>query len=70
MTIWRVDKHYFGHDNYPTYLVTPYDFVGYMKYFLKRYGLKGVYLFKNQANNKARRLNRTVQRKRKKCNGN
>lgn len=70
MTIWRISKYYFGYDNYPTYLATPYDFVGYVKYFLIKYGIKDVYLFKRQANNKVKRLNRAIQRKRKKYNNN
>lgn len=65
MTIWKVSKHYFGNDDCPTYIVSPYDFHGYMKYCFWRNGLKNVYLFKRRADNKVNSLNRAIQRRRK-----
>lgn len=70
MTIWKVSRHYFGGDSYPTYIVSPYDFYGYVKYCFWKNGLKNIYLSRKLAENKANRLNRTIQRKRQKYKDN
>lgn len=59
MTLWKVCKHYHN-SNIPTYEVMPYSLCGHLMCCLKWYkfkGLKWCYLFKKQAENKARRLN-------------
>lgn len=70
MIIWKVSKHYFGGDGYPTYIVSPHDFHGYMKYCFWSNGFKNVCLFKKLAENKAKRLNRAIQKKRQKYKDN
>ena len=61
MTLWKVDKYYHNSNgNVPVYEVIPYNFRGHLICCWKWYGLKGLkwcYLFKKQAENKARKLN-------------
>lgn len=59
MTLWKVHKYYDIKDNVH-YDVMPYDFKGHLKCCWKWYGIKGLkwcYLFKKQAENKAKKLN-------------
>ena len=63
MTLWKVDKYYFNNDDTPTYEVMPYNLRGHLSCCLKWYGFKGFkwcYLFKWQAERKARKLNKQI----------
>lgn len=62
MTLWKVHKYYDRNDN-TYYDVMPYDLRGHLKCCLKWYGFKGLkwcYLFKKQAERKARKLNKHI----------
>lgn len=62
MTLWKVDR-YYHNSNTPTYEVMPYNFRGHLYCCWKWYGFKGLkwcYLFKKQAENKAKRLNNHI----------
>ena len=62
MTLWKVHKYYDENDNI-YYDVMPYNLRGHLKCCWKWYGLKGLkwcYLFKKQAENKARKLNKHI----------
>lgn len=61
MTLWIVNRCYFN--NTPTYEVMPYNLKGHLKCCWKWYGIKGLkwcYLFKKQAEYKARKLNNYI----------
>lgn len=61
MTLWKVDKHYFNNSEKPTYEVVPYSLRGHLSCCRKWYGIKGLkwcYLFKKQAERKAKELNK------------
>ncbi len=63
MTLWKVDRYYFNHNNTPTYAVMPYHLKGHLKCCWKWYGLKGLkwcYLSKKRAEKKAKKLNNLV----------
>lgn len=60
MTLWKVSKCYL-HDDTVKYVVLPYDLIGHLKCCWKWYGIKGLklcYLFKWQAEHKAKKLNK------------
>lgn len=62
MTLWKVNKYYFNNST-PTYEVMPYNLKGHLKCCWKWYGFKGLkwcYLFKKQAEYKARKLNNHI----------
>ena len=59
MTLWKVNR-YYHNSNTPIYEVMPYDLCGHLICCWKWYGISGLkwcYLFKKQAENKARKLN-------------
>ena len=58
MTLWKVDKYHLFDDI--VYVATPYSLRGHLKCCWKWYGIKGLkwcYLFKKQAEYKAKKLN-------------
>lgn len=58
MTLWKVHKHY-GKNDTVYYDISPYNLIGHLKCCIKWYGwngLKWAYLFKKQAEKKARKL--------------
>lgn len=58
MTLWKVNKYYNKQDKI-YYEVSPYNFIGHLKCCFKWYGWKGLrwcYLFKWQAELKAKNL--------------
>jgi len=61
MTLWKVDVLYHNeNNNIPVYTVLPYHFRGHLICCWRWYGIKGLkwcYLFKKQAERKAKRLN-------------
>lgn len=62
MTLWKVDKYYYRNDNI-YYDVMPYNLRGHLKCCWKWYGIKGLkwcYLFKKQAEHKAKKLNKNI----------
>ena len=62
MILWKVDR-YYHNSNIPTYEVMPYDLKGHLKCCWKWYGFKGLkwcYLFKKQAEYKAKKLNKCI----------
>ena len=62
MTLWKVNR-YYHNNNTATYKVMPYDFKGHLKCCWKWYGIKGLnwcYLFKKQAENKSKKLNKHI----------
>ena len=63
MKFWKVCKHFYINQDKPTYDVLPYKFLWYLRCCWKWYGFKGLkwcYLFKWQANRKAKKLNNEV----------
>lgn len=59
MTLWKVDRYYYDSDK-PIFKVLPYHLKGHLICCWKWYGIKGLkwcYLFKKQAENKAKELN-------------
>ena len=63
MTLWKVCKHFYINSDRPTYDVLPYNLNGHLKCCWKWYGIKGLkwcYLFKKQADKKAKKLNDEV----------
>ena len=61
MTLWKVDKYYLNNSDIPRYKVMPYNLRGHLSCCKKWYGFKGLkhcYLFKIQAEHKARKLNK------------
>jgi hypothetical protein len=64
MTLWKVDKYYHNNnDDVPVYEVSPYHLRGHLQCCLKWYGIKGLkwcYLFKKQAERKAKKLNKRI----------
>lgn len=60
MTLWRVFRCYLSDDTIK-YVVVPHDLIGHLKCCCKwsgfKKGLKWCYLFKKQAERKARKLN-------------
>lgn len=64
MKLWKVDK-YYHNSNVPVYGVMPYDLQGHLKCCWKWYGIKGLkwcYLFKKQAERKAKKLNKRIKK--------
>lgn len=62
MTLWKVDR-YFRNGNGIIFKAIPYDLNGHLKCCFKWYGIKGLkwcYLFKKQAERKARKLNKCL----------
>ena len=60
LKFYKVDKHFYITSDKPFYDVTPYHFLGHLKCCWKWYGIKGLkwcYLFKWQADRKAKKLN-------------
>ena len=60
LKFYKVDKYYYGNNDKPYYDVMPYHFWGHLKCCRKYYGIKGLkwcYLFRWQAERKARKLN-------------
>ena len=65
MTLYKVDKCYLGSNYAPTYVVLPYNLRGHLKCCIKWYGFKGLkwcYLFKKQAERKAKELNKMTRK--------
>ena len=63
LKLWRVNKHLYITSNKPTYDVTPLRMLEYLMCCCKYYGIRGLrwcYLFKWQADRKARKLNDEV----------
>ena len=59
MTLWKVNR-YYRNDDKPVFEAMPYNLRGHLICCCKWYGFKGLkwcYLFKKQAENKAKRLN-------------
>ena len=60
MRFWKVCKHFYINQDKPFQDVYPYNFWGHLKCCRKYYGIKGLkwcYLFKWQAEHKAKKLN-------------
>lgn len=63
LKLYRVDKHFYITSDKPYYDVAPYHLWGHLKCCWKYYGwngLKWCYLFKWQADRKAKKLNSEV----------
>ena len=67
MTLWKVDRVYRNYTKRPGYIVSPYDLKGHLKACIEIYGWEGLrwcYLFKWQAELKAKSLDKKERRKR------
>ena len=67
MTLWKVDRVDRNHSKRPGYIVSPYDMVGHIKCCIEWYGWEGLrwcYLFKWQAELKAKSLDRKERKRR------
>ena len=63
LKLWRVDKHIYITCDKPVYGVTPLRLLEYIKCCCRYYGLRGLkrcYLFRWQAERKAKKLNDEV----------
>ena len=62
MTLWKVHENYDNNNNI-YYDVMPHDLINYLKCYFYWFGFKGLqwcYLFKKQAEKKAKNLNKKI----------